>query len=623
MREHFIKLAYSNPTIREQLLQRLKEAGESSERRDTEESAEPAKSSKKPKGPPPRWDEFLGEKHQKGKVKVTNPNSKTRDKYPQVMFTTALKDKGFMAKTMKEYSEWLKNKPSSKPAKEAPKEDSKKKDAPKAEQPAKETKKHNIEGKHFEKGREENIQGYAKISEDAHLDGVGAVLRDHASVSGKAKISGNAVVSEYAKVDGSAEVSGDSFITDDAWVTGNAQISGSAAISGDSRVAGNAQVSGSSKVRGKALVTGNAALSGFTIVDEGAVVKGDAVIQSSHISGEAEISGDAIIKGAEITGKAKISGTAKITGGTWDGSEGEVTEGTWKSPKEFLTHKKNKEALDAIFSVASKYSTKKPEEKHAFLQEINKMILAAMKLEGLTDEQTVKLKGWKGDVAKMKKKLGPDPTKPEPKAKKPKDPNEKPSKPKVTAAPAQLQSSAERSQYAEKHKEFREFLDKYSAEHKALRAYTGYVYDDINKHLRKGQYASTEIKEYITNLDKAFKLKGATNPERVVVTRGIKNHTSVWKEILAGTLTEGAIIEDKGYMSTSTKSAEIWSWGEVNMLIDVPKGSNCIYVDNPPHPTLTTASGEYELLFPRGTKVKITKIDKANKRIHCQIVTGE
>ena len=51
--------------------------------------------------------------------------------------------------------------------------------------------------------------------------------------------------------------------------------------------------------------------------------------------GHAKVYGYATIRGnAVVSGKANIYGYAVILGGTWNGSEGPITEGTWKSPAE-------------------------------------------------------------------------------------------------------------------------------------------------------------------------------------------------------------------------------------------------------------------------------------------------
>jgi hypothetical protein len=49
------------------------------------------------------------------------------------------------------------------------------------------------------------------------------------------------------------------------------------------------------------------------------------------VYGDAEVGGH-----AEVAGKARIGGTAKILEGYWNGSEGEVLGGTWRSPEEYL-----------------------------------------------------------------------------------------------------------------------------------------------------------------------------------------------------------------------------------------------------------------------------------------------
>lgn len=96
-------------------------------------------------GVPPRWQEWLDAVHEGGKAKVPNPNAETRDRYHEVAFTTALKDKKTFGKAMKEYYEWIgkhpeKKEPSEKPSLKAeePKAPEAKKDEPE-KKPEKET----------------------------------------------------------------------------------------------------------------------------------------------------------------------------------------------------------------------------------------------------------------------------------------------------------------------------------------------------------------------------------------------------------------------------------------------------------------------------------------------------
>jgi len=54
-----------------------------------------------------KWLQWLEEEHNKGNEKVSNPNSETRDRFPQVSFNTALKDTSFKSKAIQEYKRWL------------------------------------------------------------------------------------------------------------------------------------------------------------------------------------------------------------------------------------------------------------------------------------------------------------------------------------------------------------------------------------------------------------------------------------------------------------------------------------------------------------------------------------
>jgi len=90
----------------------------------------------------------------------------------------------------------------------------------------------------------------------------------------------------------------------------NAKVNDNAVVRDDARVSGNAQVFGNAEVYGEAKVYGKA-----------------------EVFGNAEVYGNAKVKGkAYVFGKARISGTAIILGGFWDGSEGEITSGTWRGP---------------------------------------------------------------------------------------------------------------------------------------------------------------------------------------------------------------------------------------------------------------------------------------------------
>lgn len=61
----------------------------------------------KKSGPPPRWEEFVKAKYKGGKTEVDNPNPNTKEVFPKVKFTTALKFKPFLDKVLKEYHAWV------------------------------------------------------------------------------------------------------------------------------------------------------------------------------------------------------------------------------------------------------------------------------------------------------------------------------------------------------------------------------------------------------------------------------------------------------------------------------------------------------------------------------------
>lgn len=70
----------------------------------------PPKKPEKPKAPPGtkgKWKQFLGLFYEGGKAKVPNPNPKTKKKYPEVMFSTAMKVQPFAEKVQKEFQTWL------------------------------------------------------------------------------------------------------------------------------------------------------------------------------------------------------------------------------------------------------------------------------------------------------------------------------------------------------------------------------------------------------------------------------------------------------------------------------------------------------------------------------------
>jgi hypothetical protein len=98
-----------------------------------EEEADKAKGG----GPPPGWNDFLKEKYEGGKKKVTNPNPDSKKKHPNVSISTALKTKSVWNEVYKEYKEWMKDRKED----EKPKGGDKKEKEPEAEDKKPEVKK--------------------------------------------------------------------------------------------------------------------------------------------------------------------------------------------------------------------------------------------------------------------------------------------------------------------------------------------------------------------------------------------------------------------------------------------------------------------------------------------------
>lgn len=178
------------------------------------------------------------------------------------------------------------------------------------------------------------VNGYAKVSDNASVAEFSVVsgntsvsgcafIQEHSHVSGNAVVRDRAVVSEHAHVYEHAVVHGESIVEGMARIKGSAKIGGTSVVSGKTTVSGNASVSGAANVSGRSSILGNASVS------EEASVSGCAIV-----TGNASVSGKALVHGyAVVTGNARISGDAVILGGTWDGSEGEITSGRWLSPK--------------------------------------------------------------------------------------------------------------------------------------------------------------------------------------------------------------------------------------------------------------------------------------------------
>lgn len=143
-----------------------------------------------------------------------------------------------------------------------------------------------------------------------------------------------------------------------------------------------------------------------------------------------------------------------------------------------------------------------------------------------------------------------------------------------------------------------------SAERNGVEVYTGSAYIDMNKYLR-GQMSSTSYAKEIKQATAA--LKKASLPEEVIVRRG--SGYNMLRE-LGVDVSEankdkliGAIVTDKGFMSTSPASDGGFG-GDIEYVVKVPKGSQAMYVD-----TISRHRGEEELLINRGGKYIIEDVE--------------
>lgn len=143
-----------------------------------------------------------------------------------------------------------------------------------------------------------------------------------------------------------------------------------------------------------------------------------------------------------------------------------------------------------------------------------------------------------------------------------------------------------------------------SAERNGVEVYTGSAYVNMNEYLR-GQRTTTRYADEIKQATAA--LKKASLPEEVIVRRG--SDYNMLRE-LGVDISEankdkliGAIVTDKGFMSTSPASGGGFS-GDIEYVVKVPKGSQAMYVD-----TISWHRGEEELLINRGGKYIIEDVE--------------
>lgn len=233
-------------------------------------------------------------------------------------------------------------------------------------------------------------------------------------------------------------------------------------------------------------------------------------------------------------------------------------------------------------------------------------------------------------VSKNKKPSAPKKDKPEEKAAPAKTPaKEETPKPEAPKKEEEAPKAKEAPQLSGDMKDYKEFgalweRNKIQGMHqKAVKAYTGAAYRSINSALRNGNQPSPQNDLLIQTLDEVFEMGVSRMPRDLAVTRGVGPEHPLADLLKSGELQPGFVIEDKGFMSTSITPANKWSWDDnsgLSLVITVPKGSKALYVGDPPDEEYSNFGEEKELILPRGTKTRVTRIDQKTKQIFLEVV---
>ena len=145
-----------------------------------------------------------------------------------------------------------------------------------------------------------------------------------------------------------------------------------------------------------------------------------------------------------------------------------------------------------------------------------------------------------------------------------------------------------------------------SSEKSGVVTYTGNAYWDMNEYLR-GRSSSTSYKKAINSCQSA--LSKASLPKETIVRRGSDYNALI--DLGFGDLTIqdknkviGAIITEKGFMSTSPAPRGGFTFRDYEYIIRVPQGSQAMYVDS-----ISKHKGEEELLINCGGKYRVEDVE--------------
>lgn len=149
----------------------------------------------------------------------------------------------------------------------------------------------------------------------------------------------------------------------------------------------------------------------------------------------------------------------------------------------------------------------------------------------------------------------------------------------------------------------------------ACEGISDYTKDDasvINSHLRGKSFDKiAEVQETVQKLDKAFEVMPRV-PEDTKVARFIKGD-------VANMMQPGTVFKDNGYVSTTINPELAFESydGEADwkVHINVPKGAKALYISEK-----SEYPWEKEMLFPRGTQMRITGRDPNTQTITAEYV---
>lgn len=197
---------------------------------------------------------------------------------------------------------------------------------------------------------------------------------------------------------------------------------------------------------------------------------------------------------------------------------------------------------------------------------------------------------------------------------------------------------SEKEIHSDKHRFSRKDLD--SSEISAIEHYTGDGYADMNSILRnynewvevtranlrdeaveyEGLEDEDDIEDYIDRMieekeseasyhidELADAFRGFETKANMKTYRGLAKN---YMDEIRDNLRVGDVLEDKGYVSTSTDIDVAERFGHYVMEVLIPKGSRASSVDH-----LTSTSGESEVLIDAGAKFEVAEINHEKKKL--------